>query len=107
MDSKEGLGDKNMDCLFGLDMLKRHRCNIDLGRNMLVFPLAGGGTGMETEFLHEKDLPVEKGGTLGFDAERENAQIEERWEKYEKESEGKNSEDKDKKSGDDKMDESK
>lgn len=88
MDSKEGLGDKNMDCLFGLDMLKRHRCCIDLGRNVLKFPMAGGGAGMEAEFLHEKDLPVEKGGTLGFDAERENAEFEARWEKYEKEDSG-------------------
>ena len=85
MDSKEGLGDKNMDCLFGLDMLKRHRCCIDLGSNVLKFPLAGGGEGMEAPFLHEKDLPVEKGGTLGFDAERENAEVTARWEEMEKE----------------------
>ncbi len=26
MDSEGGLGDKNMDCFLGLDMLKRHRC---------------------------------------------------------------------------------
>lgn len=102
MDSKEGLGDKNMDCLFGLDMLKRHRCCIDLGKNALIFPSAG----LEAPFLHEKDLPVEKGGTLGFDAERENAEIEARWEELEKkEMEGK-SEDNGKK-GDDNMDESK
>ena len=74
MDSKEGLGDKNMDCLFGLDMLKRHRCCIDLGKNVLRF--AVGSETMEAEFLHEKDLPTEKGGTKGFDAERENAEIE-------------------------------
>ena len=30
MDSEKGLGDQNMDFLFGLDMLKRHRCKIDL-----------------------------------------------------------------------------
>jgi DNA damage-inducible protein 1 len=37
MDSKEWLGDKNMDCLFGLDMLKQHWCCTDLGRNVLKF----------------------------------------------------------------------
>eukprot|EP00956_Cyclotella_meneghiniana_P015805 scaffold24550_cov60-Cyclotella_meneghiniana.AAC.10 len=101
MDSKEGLGDKNMDCLFGLDMLKRHRCCIDLGKNVLKFPSAGGG-GLEAPFLHEKDLPVEKGGTLGFNAELENAQVEARWEEMEKEEEAGGKED-----GDDKkMDES-
>ncbi|KAL7513903.1 hypothetical protein ACHAXN_011099 [Cyclotella atomus] len=101
MDSKEGLGDKNMDCLFGLDMLKRHRCCIDLGKNALIFPSAG----LEAPFLHEKDLPVEKGGTLGFDAERENAEIEARWEELEKkEMEGKSENGK---KGDDNMDESK
>jgi DNA damage-inducible protein 1 len=87
MDSKEGLGDKNMDCLFGLDMLKRHRCCIDLGGNVLKFP----SVGLDAPFLHEKDLPVEKGGTLGFDVERENAEVEARWNEMEdgtKEEEG-------------------
>ncbi|KAL7531652.1 hypothetical protein ACHAWF_003862, partial [Thalassiosira exigua] len=83
MDSKEGLGDKNMDCLFGLDMLKRHRCCIDLGSNVLRFGLGGGGGTMEAPFLHEKDLPTSKGGTRGFDAERENAEVEARFEKME------------------------
>ena len=30
-----GMGDKNMDFLLGLDMLKRHRCNINLAKNQL------------------------------------------------------------------------
>lgn len=89
MDSESGLGDKNMDCLFGLDMLKRHRCNIDLGKNVLRFAIGNTGETMEAPFLHEKDLPTNKGGTMGFDAERENAEIEARLEKMETEEEGK------------------
>ncbi|KAK1748180.1 aspartic peptidase, DDI1 family, partial [Skeletonema marinoi] len=85
MDSESGLGDKNMDCLFGLDMLKRHRCCIDLAKNALVFPLGLTGESMEAPFLHEKDLPTSKGGTMGFDAERENAELEARWEKMDTE----------------------
>ena len=108
MDSKQGSGNKNMNRLFGLYMLKRHRCCIDLGRNVLKFPMAGYGAGMEADFLHEKDLLVEKGGTLGFDAERENAEFEAHWEKSEKEeSAGKPSEDGDKKDKNNKMDDSK
>ena len=80
MDSESGLGDKNMDCLFGLDMLKRHRCSIDLRKNALVFPLGMGGEVMEAPFLHEKDLPMSKGGTLDFNAEKENAALEKEWE---------------------------
>jgi len=100
MDSEAGLGDKNMDCLFGLDMLKRHRCCIDLAKNVLRFTITGGGT-MEAPFLHEKDLPTSKGGTMDFDAERENAEIEARMEKMETdEEEGKKEED-----GDGKMEE--
>ena len=64
MDSDKGLGDKNMDFLFGLDMLKRHRCNIDLTRNMLV--LTVNGRPLETPFLHEHQLDVTKGGTRGL-----------------------------------------
>ncbi|EJK49597.1 hypothetical protein THAOC_31511 [Thalassiosira oceanica] len=79
MDSEQGLGDKNMDVLLGLDMLKRHRCRIDLGSNSLVIPVGGGGgaapTTIEAPFLHEKDLDTAKGGTRGFDAERENAEL--------------------------------
>eukprot|EP01082_Thalassiosira_pseudonana_P015789 g14433.t1 g14433 contig9:1826223-1827768(+) len=84
MDSKSGLGDENMDCLFGLDMLKRHRCSIDLAKNALIFPVGSSGDVMVAPFLHEKDLPVAKGGTLGFDAERKNAEIEAHYERLEK-----------------------
>ena len=90
-----GLGNKNMDCLFGLDMLKRHRCCIDLEKNVLRFAI-GGGTGqghgqgggstveyMEAPFLHEKDLPTSKGGTMDFNPEEENALVEARMEKME------------------------
>jgi len=77
MDGKEGLGDKNMDFLFGLDMLKRHRCSIDLSRNMLVFNGGGShGEQMEAPFLHEKDLCQNKGGTKDFDAEMSNKEVE-------------------------------
>ncbi len=75
MDSEEGLGDKNMDFLLGLDMLKRHKCNIDLGRNVLTFTVGGDGGMMETPFLHEKDLTESKGGTKGFDADKSNQEI--------------------------------
>jgi DNA damage-inducible protein 1 len=74
MDSEEGLGDKNMDFLLGLDMLKRHRCNIDLVKNALVFRV--GDNTFETKFLHEKDLDESKGGTRGFDADKTNEEIE-------------------------------
>ncbi|KAM7348405.1 DNA damage inducible 1 homolog rngo [Cochliomyia hominivorax] len=42
-----------MDMLLGLDMLKRHQCNIDLQRNVLRI----GTTGTETPFLPESELP--------------------------------------------------
>jgi len=73
MDEKKGLGDKNMDFLLGLDMLKRHRCNINLHSNQLEFTTGG----VKTSFLHEYQLPVNKGGTMGFDAEENNKEIEE------------------------------
>ncbi|CAH4038718.1 protein DDI1 homolog 2 isoform X1 [Pieris brassicae] len=47
------LEEQPMDMLLGLDMLKRHQCNIDLKRNVLVI----GTTGTETPFLSESDLP--------------------------------------------------
>ncbi|XP_037935821.1 protein DDI1 homolog 2 isoform X1 [Teleopsis dalmanni] len=42
-----------MDMLLGLDMLKRHQCNIDLQKNVLRI----GTTGTETVFLPENELP--------------------------------------------------
>jgi DNA damage-inducible protein 1 len=74
MDDNEGLGDKNMDFLLGLDMLKRFSCNIDLEKGSLRFRL-GPQEHMETPFLHEKDLDETKGGTLGFDAEKANQEL--------------------------------
>ncbi|XP_063546649.1 protein DDI1 homolog 2 isoform X3 [Cydia strobilella] len=47
------LEEQPMDMLLGLDMLKRHQCNIDLERNVLRI----GTTGTETHFLPESDLP--------------------------------------------------
>jgi len=120
MDSESGLGDKNMDVLFGLNMLKRHRCQIDLAKNVLRFAIGNTGETMEAPFLHEKDLATEKGGTKGFDAEKENAELEARLSKMEAEDEEKEKagggvgEDEEKEEGgeddekkDDKMDEDK
>lgn len=47
------LEEQPMDMLLGLDMLKRHQCNIDLRNNVLVI----GSTGTKTPFLAEADLP--------------------------------------------------
>lgn len=49
-----------MDFLFGLDMLKRHRCNIDLARNTLV--LTVNGNPVDAPFLHEHQLDMNKVG---------------------------------------------
>lgn len=65
MDDKNGgMGDKNMEFLLGLDMLKRHRATIDLAGGQLIFQMPNGTA--STPFLHEKDLPESKGGTKGF-----------------------------------------
>lgn len=69
-----GMGDKNMDFLLGLDMLKRHLCHIDLEHHCLKFQLAPGKY-MEAPFLHEKDLDESKGGTKGFDANKANEKL--------------------------------
>lgn len=47
------LQEQPMDMLLGLDMLKRHQCNIDLQRSVLTI----GTTGTETKFLSESELP--------------------------------------------------
>lgn len=43
-----------MDFLFGLDMLKRHLCVIDLKSNHVAL----GSAGTTVPFLSEKDLPA-------------------------------------------------
>lgn len=43
----------NMEFLFGLDMLRKHQCMIDLKENVLR---VGGGE-VSVPFLHEKDIP--------------------------------------------------
>jgi DNA damage-inducible protein 1 len=57
----EKLGDKNMEFLLGLDMLKRYQCSIDLKENVLR--LHAGGAPVEVKFLSEGELPQSKGGT--------------------------------------------
>ena len=57
--------DTLVDLLFGLDMLKRHKCVIDLDKNVLVV-----GKSIETKFLDASELPSngifgKSGGTIG------------------------------------------
>lgn len=47
------LDSPNMDFLFGLDMLRKHQCVIDLKDNVLRF----GGGEVSVPFLQEKDIP--------------------------------------------------
>ncbi|TYK23217.1 DNA damage-inducible protein 1 isoform X2 [Cucumis melo var. makuwa] len=47
------LDSPNMDFLFGLDMLRKHQCIIDLKENVLR---VGGGE-VSVPFLQEKDIP--------------------------------------------------
>jgi DNA damage-inducible protein 1 len=49
------LENNDVDFLFGLDMLRRYRCNIDLSKNVLSIE---GATGREEiSFLSENELP--------------------------------------------------
>lgn len=43
--------DTSVDLLFGLDMLRRHKCVLDLQRDVLVV-----GGNIETRFLHEQEI---------------------------------------------------
>lgn len=61
-----------MDFLFGLDMLKRHQCCIDLKRHLLVL----GSAGKEVPFLAEKDLPARARGHHAGMEEEERAAAE-------------------------------
>nr|GMC53385.1 DNA damage-inducible protein 1 [Ipomoea batatas] len=49
------LDSPNMEFLFGLDMLRKHQCMIDLKENVLR---VGGGE-VAVPFLHEKDIPFQ------------------------------------------------
>ncbi|EQC40635.1 hypothetical protein SDRG_01716 [Saprolegnia diclina VS20] len=51
------LDQQGVDFLFGLDMLKRHQCCIDLHRNLLVLRDPTGGS-HEVSFLPEHEIPV-------------------------------------------------
>ena len=51
--------------------LKTH--SIDLKENQLVFNSASGV--INAPFLHEFQLPQEKGGSMGFDADASNAEL--------------------------------
>jgi len=64
-------GAKEMPFLLGLDMMKRHLCQLDLEHGVLRFRIAPGDY-LEVPFLHEKDLDETQGGTRGFDADRAN-----------------------------------
>eukprot|EP00977_Amphora_coffeiformis_P028378 scaffold34940_cov246-Amphora_coffeaeformis.AAC.6 len=66
-------GAQEMPFLFGLDMMKRHLCQIDLQQGCLNFPVVG----VKVPFLHEKDLSESQGGTQGFDADKANLAIQE------------------------------
>lgn len=67
-------GAKEMPFLLGLDMMKRHLCQLDLEQSVLKFRVDAGRY-VEVPFLHEKDLGIEQGGTKGFDAEQANAML--------------------------------
>ncbi len=49
------LDSPNLEFIFGLDMRRKHRCQIDLKDNVLR---VGGGE-VSMPFLQEKDIPVE------------------------------------------------
>ncbi len=65
-------GAKDMPFLLGLDMMKRHQCQIDLEKGVLRFRIPPTQH-LEVAFLHEKDLDESQGGTKGFDAALANA----------------------------------
>ena len=68
------LEDNNMECLFGLDTLKRYRCCIDLSRNTLRL-LDGSNGPEEVPFLSEHEIPKRErevgasGGDVAMDAD--------------------------------------
>ena len=95
-DPPPGSEAKEMPFLLGLDMQKRHTCQIDLENYCLKFRLSPGKY-LETPFLHEKDLSEAQGGTKGFDAEKANERLEREMEeaRRKREAEGKSELDED------------
>jgi DNA damage-inducible protein 1 len=73
METPKDKNAQDMPFLFGLDMLKRHVCQIDLQAGCLKFPMAG----VNVPFLHEKDLSEKQGGTRDFDADKANLELQE------------------------------
>ena len=63
---EKNLGDRNMEFLLGLDMLKRYQCIMDLKAPARLI-LRAGGTETSVEFLTEGELPESKGGRLAVD----------------------------------------
>lgn len=62
----KNLGDRNMEFLLGLDMLKRYQCVIDL-KAPARLKLRAGGEEVSVQFLTEGELPESKGGRLPND----------------------------------------
>ena len=62
----KNLGDRNMEFLLGLDMLKRYECVIDL-KAPATLKLRAGGEEVAVQFLTEGELPESKGGRLSDD----------------------------------------
>jgi DNA damage-inducible protein 1 len=60
------LDSNDLECLFGLDMLRRYQCCIDLHANVLRLRL--GGLSTEVAFLGEAELPKD---ALGSDRSKE------------------------------------
>ena len=63
---EKNLGDRNMEFLLGLDMLKRYQCMIDL-KAPARLRLRAGGNETSVQFLTEGELPESKGGRLAVD----------------------------------------
>jgi predicted aspartyl protease len=57
------LENNDMDFLLGLDMLKRYRCQINLGKNCLRIETDDVGGAEEMEFLSENSMPESARGT--------------------------------------------
>lgn len=66
---------KSMPFLLGLDMMKRHLCQLDFQKGNISFYISHIQQYMSVPFLHEKDLTIEQGGTLGFNAQQSNDEL--------------------------------